>query len=177
MTSRRGALLCFCKGLAKGTLSTISLKGGETFQENICDEYNDIYELASWGTVFSSGTSVLVVLINMIMRKVFIFVIQITGFDKNSQEATATMTWILIVTFFNYGILYIIAPWNLANQIKVEEDMTGKDYFTGIYTDFSPQWFNDIGSLIAQTTTINIVSPIAEFLLFMLVRIIGRMRD
>ena len=55
--------------------------------------------------------------------------------------------------------------------------MTGSDYLTGIYTDFNSEWFNDIGSLIVETTFINIFSPIAEFFFFLLKRVIKRMID
>ena len=79
---------------------------------------------------------------------------------------------VLIVSFFNYGIIYIIAPWNF-----VEQGARDGDFFSGVYTDFTSQWFMDIGSLVAQTTAINIIFPLVEFLLFWLIRHLKRMID
>ena len=79
---------------------------------------------------------------------------------------------VLIVSFFNYGILYIIAPWNFA-EAGADED----NFFTGVYTDFTAQWFMDIGDLIAETTLLNIFFPILEFILFWGIRHLKRMWD
>jgi hypothetical protein len=70
--------------------------------------------------------------------------VQVTGFNKNSKEAIKTMYSVLTVTFFNYGILYLLAPLSFG-----EAGAEDGDLFSGIYTDFTPQWFSDIGSLIA----------------------------
>lgn len=86
------------------------------------------------------------------------------------------MTWVLIVSFFNYGVLYIIAPWNV-RAIVNENYTSDSDLFSGIYTDFTHQWFNDIGSLIATTTATNIVFPLIEFAGFLLIRVIKRCID
>ena len=79
---------------------------------------------------------------------------------------------VLIVSFFNYGILYIIAPWSFA-----EQGAKDGDFFSGIYTDFSSQWFLDIGTLIATTHILNIVAPLLEYLLFWFFRHLRRMYD
>ena len=52
-----------------------------------------------------------------------------------------------------------------------------KSGFSGIYTDFSAQWFLDIGGLIAQTTALNIVFPLLEYLMFWFIRHVKRMID
>jgi len=87
------------------------------------------------------------------------------------------MTWILAVSFFNYGLLYIIAPWNVVSTIKASESLDTANYLTGIYTDFTSEWFNDMGSLIAGTTVTNMVFPIIEFAGFLLIRVLKRMVD
>lgn len=97
----------------------------------------DETELISFGTILSHGTSFLVVFISFIMRKVFIFLIKLTGYNKNSEEATSTMTWVLVVTFFNYGLLYLFAPWSFRTSDKIDNNTIGGDLITGIYTDFT----------------------------------------
>ena len=75
----------------------------------------------------------MVVLTSFVLRKFFISLVQIAGFNKNSKEAVKTMYSVLIVTFFNYGILYIIAPLHFS-----EAGAEDGDLFSGIYTDFTP---------------------------------------
>ena len=79
---------------------------------------------------------------------------------------------VLIVSFFNYGILYIIAPWNFTEAGSDQGDL-----FDGIYTDFNAQWFVDIGRLIVETSFINIVFPLFEYMLFWFFRHLRRMVD
>lgn len=84
----------------------------------------------------------------------------------------STFKSILVVTFFNYGVLYLIAPWNFS-----EQGMQDGDFFSGIYTDFTPQWYLDIGTLVAGTAVINMVSPIASFLASATLRFLKRVFD
>ena len=79
---------------------------------------------------------------------------------------------VLIVTFFNYGILYILAPLSF-----VEAGAKDGGLWSGIYTDFSSQWFQDIGSLIAETAVLNIVFPMIEFLVYLAIRHLKRILD
>ena len=177
VTTRRGALLCFCNEIKSSKeKSLVRLADGTEDYYEICKSFKDETELVSFAGFLSNGTSFLVVLISFILRKVFISLVQCAGFNKNSQEATATMSWVLIVSFFNYGVLYIIAPWNL-RAIVNENYTSDSDLFTGIYTDFTHQWFNDIGSLVATTTATNIVFPLIEFAGFLLIRVVKRCVD
>ena len=86
----------------------------------------------------------LIVAVNFVLRKLFITLIGCAGENKSSKQASATMFSVLVVSFFNYGILFIIGPWNF-----VEFGAKPGTFFSGIYTDFSSQWFLDIGGVIA----------------------------
>ena len=120
----------------------------------------------------TQASSVFVVLTSFILRTIFIKLISCFRENKNSKQALGTMTSILSVTFFNQGILYIIAPWNF-----VEYGADGESFFTGLYTDFTSQWFVDIGPLVSQTAFLNIIFPILEFLCFWGIRHVFRMID
>jgi len=115
---------------------SVTLSNGNKESFEICKEFKASTGLVSFAAFISNGTSFLVVLISFILRKIFITLVQMAGFNKNSQEATATMTWVLIVSFFNYGVLYIVAPWNF-RPIVTENKYTDTDFFSGIYTDFT----------------------------------------
>ena len=117
-------------------------------------------------------TSLLVVLVNFVLRKLFLILIACAGENKASKQASASMFSVLLVSFFNYGILYIIGPWNFI-EWSAEE---GK-FFSGIYTDFTAQWFLDIGGLVAQTTALSVVFPVLEYFLFWFIRHVKRMID
>ena len=114
----------------------------------------------------------LVVLICFGLRNIFIKLVFFSGENKSTKIASATMYTVLLVTFFNYGLLYIIAPANF-NWIGAEEG----SFFSGIYTDFTSQWFLDIGVLILETSAFNIIFPLIEFLLFLIIRVIKRCID
>lgn len=85
-----------------------------------------------------------VVLTGFILRTIFIKLILFTKPSKQSQVASASMYSVLVATFFNAGILYILAPWSFA-----EQGVQDGDFFSGIYTDFTPTWFMNIGSMVA----------------------------
>lgn len=120
----------------------------------------------------AQATGIFVVLINTILRLVFIKLIKLTKENKYTKEAVSIFRSILVVTFFNYGILYLIAPWNFS-----EQGMKDGDFFSGIYTDFTPQWYLDIGTLVAGTAVINMMSPQIEFVFFAGLRLLKRMID
>lgn len=47
----------------------------------------------------------------------------------------------------------------------------------GRYTDFSVNWYKDVGGIIINTMIFNIAYPIAEFLVFYFIRFIKRLLD
>ena len=94
------------------------------------------------------------------------------GENKLTKQASASMFSVLIVSFFNTGILFIIGPWNF-----VELGSNTGGFFSGIYTDFTDQWFMDIGGLVAETTVFSLFAPLAEFAAFWAIRVVKRMID
>ena len=73
-----------------------------------------------------------VVLTGFILRTIYIKLVLFTKQNRNSKIATLTMYSILVSSFFNAGILYILAPWNF-----VEQGVNDDDFLSGIYTDFT----------------------------------------
>ena len=145
---------------------------GEPIEYPICLKWSKETSEMSLLSILVQSTSFSVVLINFCLRNIFIWLISFAKLSRYSLLAVSTMYSVLIVSFFTYGILYIIAPWSFA-ELGVRDG----DFFSGIYTDFSAQWFLDIGNLIVQTTIINIVGPLLEYLFFWLFRHLRRMLD
>jgi len=178
MTSRTGALTCFCNNQkASGFVEEdmrypIYNSDGSLLNFPICGDYHANYN--SFGTVgiITSLTSALVVASGFILRTCFIKLVSCAKENKTSKSATATMKLVLIVTFFNAGILYVLAAWSFR-----ELGSTDGGFFNGVFTDFNSQWFLDIGNLIAETTAINIFAPTIEALVFTGLRILKRCID
>ena len=85
------------------------------------------------------------------------------------------MFWTMCVYFFNYGVMYLTAPWNYIDAKEAEND--AQLFFSGFYSDFSEEWFLDIGAAILLTQVINAIWPIIEFVLFWFIRLIPRCLD
>jgi hypothetical protein len=114
----------------------------------------------------------LVVLTGFILRTLFMKIVVWTRSDSYSKEASATMHSVLVVSFFNAGILYIIAPWSFA-----ESGAKDGSFFSGLYTDFTSEWFLEIGNLIAETAAIGIFFPVIESVVFYGLRLLKRCID
>ena len=81
----------------------------------------------------------------------------------------------LAVYFFNYGIMYLTAPWNFIDVNNTNNE--AEKFFSGFYTDFSEEWFLDIGAAILLTQVINAIWPLIEIVLFYFLRLIPRCFD
>ena len=145
---------------------------GNTINVPICENY--LKETNSIGAigVVTSLTSALVVASGFVLRTCFIKLVACAKENKTSKSAAATMKLVLFVTFFNAGILYVLAAWSFR-----ELGSTDGGFFNGVFTDFNSQWFLDIGNLIAETTFINIFAPTIEAVVFTGIRILKRCLD
>ena len=173
VTSRQGSLACFCQSdmhIQEEYLVRLT-DGTESFYP-ICEKFDaDTNAILGLGTL-ASAVGYYIVFISFVLRKIFIMLLECVRAPQSSIIASATMYSVLIVSFFNAGITYIIAPWSFR-----ETDSLTHSFFDGIYTDFNSQWFKDIGALIAETTLINVIAPTAEALAFYGLRLLGRAID
>ena len=119
--------------------------------------------------------SLIIVLVSLISRKFFVFVITKIKLQRLSEEKNTGMFWTMCVYFTNYGIMYLTAPWNYIDAKEVTND--AELFFSGYYSDFSEEWFLDIGAAILVTQCINAIAPLFEWLFFWLLRIIPRCLD
>ena len=62
--------------------------------------------------IIVNAAPLVVVLTSFTLRFLFITLVKYIGAPRFSREASTTMFSVLVVSFFNYGILYIVAPWN-----------------------------------------------------------------
>jgi len=67
----------------------------------------------------------------------------------------------------------LLAPWSAR-----EYDNQGLNWlFSGIYTDFNPFWFSDVGYTVQYNMIYNIFWPIMEFFMYYGLRHLWRMKD
>ena len=80
----------------------------------ICEKWNsDTSSLSGLGAL-TQATAYIIVATNFILRTVMIKLVELLGRgNKYSKQALETMISVLLVSFFNLGVLYVIAPWNL----------------------------------------------------------------
>lgn len=120
----------------------------------------------------ASAVSFYIVFISFVLRFIFIKLLTCVKAPQASIIASATMYSVLLVSFFNAGLTYVLAPWSFRESGSLDHS-----FFDGIYTDFVSQWFLDIGALIAETTVINIFAPTIEAFCFYGLRLLGRVID
>ena len=89
---------------------------------------------------FSSGISVAIVVVNFVLKKITIFLVTWIGYDTHSEIMTKITNGVLLVLFFNTGILITIVN---ANLTEVSPGLG--TIFNGVYYDYSPTWYAKIG--------------------------------
>jgi hypothetical protein len=69
-----------------------------------------------------------------------------------SMRMNSIKTFIFFAQFFNTGLILLIVNANLSNQ--------GIYFLDGKYTDFTKDWFDNIGGFFVETKIIQLFTPI-----------------
>ena len=84
----------------------------------------------------------------MISRKVYVYLITKIKLHRNSEEKLVGIVGTTIVYFCNYGLMYLIAPWNYVDSKNIGPSQW---ILTGFYSDFNEEWYLDVGKQITLT--------------------------
>jgi hypothetical protein len=104
-----------------------------TFDSNdFCHEYQ--YD-QSFGLAMTTLVTVLVSVINIIIRTLNMTLINKIGYDTHSERYSAIMTSIFIVSYINTGIILALTNANL------KYTFLGFIPITNQFSDFTPSWF------------------------------------
>ena len=122
---------------------------GDQLESKICEKWNVSNETWSISTILPRFFSLGIVLISVISRKIYVYLITKIKLHRSSEEKFVGIVSTTIVYFCNYGLMYLIAPWNLIDATNT--DNPGEWIFTGFYSDFNEEWYLDIGNLIITT--------------------------
>ena len=157
-------------------LYNVKHQNGTDIQVNVCSTWNkNTSGIASGWTVGAGSFGIFIVIVSFISRKLFVFLITKIKLRRFSQEKNIGMSSTMAVYFLNYGVMYLTAPWNWIDAQDIDNE--AELFFSGFYSDFSEEWYLDIGAAILLTQVINACWPLIEFSFSLILRLIPRCLD
>ena len=143
-----GYVQCFC--------DEKSAEGNPPDQEydgkQICLEYDEQYMPT---LIFANGITVVIIAVNFILKQLTIALVTWIGYDTHSKVMTRITNGVILVLFFNTGILMTMTQANLTEQSSVLGSV-----FSGVYYDYSPAWYARVGNTLVHTMLVNAFMPI-----------------
>ena len=109
------------------------------------------------GYLLTEIITVLITVVNMIIRDVCIVLIKLIGFHTETVETAAIMTLITVATFFNTAVLLLMTNANTKDTILAWIPLRGT------YTDLNENWYLDVGTALVWTMLINSIYIYAGF--------------
>jgi len=85
----------------------------------------------------SNSITVIITVINLIIRRVTISLISWIGYDTHSQLVTAITNGVFAAQFFNTAILVLLVYANFSEF--------GITSFDGPFYDYQPNWYSIVG--------------------------------
>lgn len=144
-----GIYQCYCKQQGLTQLADAAGNDG-----SICHEYFVQY---SGGYFLGELVTVVITVVNIMIRTLCIFMIKKVGYWTVTGEITAIMVTVYIMTFFNTAVLLLLADANLG-QIKVLGWIPGLQ--GGVFPDLTEQWYIIIAPSLILTMFLNALSPL-----------------
>ena len=147
--SYAGNVQCFCT--EKKQLGHPKDQGYGLQHLQICEEYiNSTLNVL----VIKNSITIIIVVINYIIREISIRLIIWIGYDTYSEQLTKITNGVFIGQFFNTAFLLLLAYANFSDI-----DLPLMENFTGPFNDYTDKWYALVGSQIVSTMTINMVLP------------------
>jgi hypothetical protein len=116
----------------------------------------------------TQALSQVVVVLNFILRTIFISLAECIGFKNLNRKDNCIKLSVFYCIFFQTALIPLLAPLNIPALQNVAN---------GVYTDLNSAWFSEVGSIIMGTMVFNIFWPIIEFSLYYAIRHVKRMCD
>ena len=114
-----------------------------------------------------------IVLVNVLLRMLVIWMVKKVGYADRTQETQNIMMLVFLIQFFNTGPLLILINADLQySGIPLLRLIT-----SGYYTDFSVRWYKDVSNTLISSMLINILAPIAEFVITLGLRFLATLWD
>ena len=148
---------CFCKNLlnTQGFSNTInyvlSYENRPTFTP--CNDWVNSYikyQAFTWAIILA------VPIMNALIRLVITLLTQCEKNKSLRDDKVSNMLKIVVSTVINTAISILIINTYIQSVKQWNKDFP---VFTGLYPDFNPAWFNNVGTTIAFSMVISIVEP------------------
>lgn len=130
--------------------------------------------MTGWGYIIEQSFNYLVVGASFVVRTFFIWIADRIHFISRSNETRFVMVSVFMITYLNYGLIYLFASYDIRGDKTIP---FVENVFDGLYPDFNALWFNDVGVLIVAIMISNMYWPPLEFFLFYGIRLLYRMID
>lgn len=105
--------------------------------------------------MLGNSISILIVLINTILRSVVIKLIFSIRQDTQSERLASTTNGVFIAQFFNTGFVLTLVNANMTEH----EPKWITRFIANKFYDYVPAWYTHVGFLIVKTMLINSIMP------------------
>ena len=109
--------------------------------------------------VYNLSISVMINIVNTVIKLILVNLIQIIGEDTRSATNRSVKMGVFVTQFFNTGILILLSSANFQyTNVPILNQ-----YLRGQYTDFTSDWYKDVGAIIVKAMLIASIMPVVEF--------------
>lgn len=105
--------------------------------------------------VLALSVTVVVVAVNVILKKIVVLLVSWIGEDTVSEQLASVVKGAFIGQFFNTGFIILIVNANLSEH----EPKEFFRIFKGPFYDYMPQWYIDVGLKIVTTYLVQGLMP------------------
>ena len=155
-----GYYQCYCNGYSTSTDALDDSK--------FCYQYQFDKNLL---LVKSNLITVIIVVLNYVFKSLVIYMMNRIGFTMQSRIILNIATFVFLSQYANTGLILLLANANFEN--------TPLDFINirNQFSDFTNDWYRQVGSTIVQTMIIQIFIPIGTLLLNMFLIWLRKFRD
>lgn len=115
----------------------------------------------------------MITVVNIIIRTVVIYMIKKVGYHTETAEISAIMVTVYVATFFNTGILLLLAD---ANTRQVQS-LAWFPLLDGPFPDLTEDWYIIIAPSLILTMFLNAITPYIEIVSYLLTDAINKGLD
>jgi hypothetical protein len=137
--------------LAGNEVATPDAASGKGTSESTSDKLKEAchqlgHELAVSDNM-STFITIVIIVVNEVLTAITFSLIPMVKFANKSQETGALTKVLFISYFFNTAVIILMVNMNMSEHSP--QALWG--FLQGRYTDYSAQWYNDVGYQIYQT--------------------------
>ena len=157
-----GNYMCYCK-----------MFGQTSADDDFCIDYYAPYYR---GLVINNSITILITVLNIVLRLISIKLIQAAGYSTTMSKQSRSIMFVCTASsFINNGLVLLLSNANLdyapfpLNKFQV---LSKKQY-----VDFDSSWYSEIGVQITQTMLIQAFFPWLEFCFWYSLKTVKRLKD